>query len=680
MSHEFGADAQSTFESQDNPSILDRPESAWTKSKQEQFVDPNAQSPIGNEPQDLLEAALQDKADAGKTTDLFSDFSLSREVLLAVQETGYVHPTAVQKKIIPLILNGSDVLAQSQTGTGKTAAFALPLLSGITGKPAKPKILVLAPTRELAMQVADSFAVYGGHMPNLRVLAIYGGADYEPQLRALRRGVHVVVGTPGRVMDHLKRGTLQLDDLTTVVLDEADEMLNLGFIEDVEWILQQTPANKQTALFSATMPEPIRRIADQYLSNPETITIRKKTLTADTIEQRCIFVQEKNKRELLARVLEMEETDGVIVFTKTKDSTITVADHLMTLGLKAAALNGDLPQARRQKTVDQLKAGRLDILVATDVAARGLDVQRISHVVNFDLPHDADSYVHRIGRTGRAGRAGIAYIFLTPQQRGKLRLIEKATKQSILILDPPSKEELNAARIREFKQKITGVAEYPELSLYKKIIADHIAESGSSLEEVAAVLAHLSRDGRPLLVHDLPPLYEDRRESSKRSRERNGDPASGRRGSSQPRGGMARYWVGVGHADGVRPKNLVGAIANEVGIPGSDIGPINISNNFSTVDLPKHLPQDVLQMLHRTWVAGKQLRIRPFREDHSASADRSDAMRGNPRNSKFAQKSGYRKSFPKNGKPTGFKAASKARSTAGPVGGKPKSKKQRSRT
>ncbi|MFK7738350.1 MAG: DEAD/DEAH box helicase, partial [Pirellulaceae bacterium] len=551
---------------------------------------------------------------------VFGDFALSHPVQLAVQHAGYVHPTEVQAEIMPYILDGKDVLAQSQTGTGKTAAFALPLLSMIKGKPNKPKILVLAPTRELATQVAKSFHDYGANVPKLKVVAIYGGAEYESQLRALKRGVHVVVGTPGRVMDHIKRGSLQLDGIESVVLDEADEMLNLGFFEDVEWILGQTPASKQTALFSATMPEPIRRVADQYLDAPEVVTVRQKTLTADTIQQRCVFVDERNKRELLARLLEIEETDGVIVFTKTKDATVAVADHLVTLGLRAAALNGDLPQARRQKTVDQLKSGRLNILVATDVAARGLDVQRISHVFNFDMPHDSESYVHRIGRTGRAGRKGAAFIFLTPKQRGKLGMIERATKQRIEIVDPPSKDEINAARVERFKSEIGRVLSHPDLDLYRKIIADYVSENDCSIEDAAAALAHLSRKGRSLLVEDLPDLRQARRDRDSRGgRELRGGRDSrgenrGRREMPHPGRGMARYWVGVGHSDGVRPGNIVGAVANEVGIAGSDIGSIQINETYSTIDLPAGLPQDVIGVLQQTWVSGKQLRIRPYEE------------------------------------------------------------------
>ncbi len=570
--------------------------------------------------------------DAGQP--LFRDLPLSHEVQLAVQMTGYLTPTPVQAEIIPHMLAGQDILAQSQTGTGKTAAFALPILSNLQLKGSKPRVLVLAPTRELATQVAKSFEVYGACIPKLRVAAIYGGADYEPQLRLLKRGVDIVVGTPGRVIDHVRRGTLRLDAIQCLVLDEADEMLNMGFIEDVEFVLGQTPQEKQIALFSATLPAPIRKIADQYLRDPQSITIRRKTLTADSIEQRCIFVDERDKLELLARLIELEQTDGVIVFTKTKDSTLRVADHLVRLGLRASALNGDLPQARRQRTVDQLKSGQLDILVATDVAARGLDVQRISHVFNFDLPHDSESYVHRIGRTGRAGRQGVAVIFLTHRQRGKLRLIEKVTKQTIRVIDPPTCEEINAARIDRFREGITASLDNENAALFQKIIHQHAQETGQSLEQIAAALAHLAQGGRPLLVKDAPKKKRSRASDMKPGGRRDRDAgryeSAGRRPRKPlgpPSRGMQRYWIGVGHDDGVRPSNIVGAVANEAKISGSDIGPINIRDGYSTIDLPSRLSAATLATLQRTWVSGKQLRIRPYAEH-----------RGRPSKSEFKKR------------------------------------------
>ena len=581
---------------------------------------------------------------------LFRDLPLSEEVQLAVQMAGYLTPTPIQAEILPHILDGKDVLAQSQTGTGKTAAFALPILSKLDLSIRDPQVLVLAPTRELATQVAKSFETYGACMPKLSVAAIYGGADYEPQLRLLKRGAHIVVGTPGRVLDHIRRGTLKLEGIRCLVLDEADEMLNMGFIEDVEFVLNATPAEKQIALFSATLPGPIRKIADQHLKDPESITIKRKTLTADNIQQRCVFVDEREKLELLSRLIELEETDGVIVFTKTKDSTLYVAEHLVGLGLKAAALNGDLPQARRQRTVDQLKSGQLDIIVATDVAARGLDVQRISHVFNFDLPHDGESYVHRIGRTGRAGRAGVAVIFLTHRQRGKLRLIEKVTKKMIEVIEPPTAAEIANARISRFKTQITKTLGSDELGLFEKVISDYVKESGQPVEKVAAALAHLAQGGRSLLVKDMPRKQRDlggrgrddfgsrgdfgargNRSLGDRSRGRDRDERDGagekgrpRRAVGPPEAGMQRYWIGVGHSDGVRPNNIVGAIANEAGISSRDMGPINIRDEFSTIDLPAGLTNDVLSTLEKTWVSGKQLRIRVY-SDRSAPRSKSYA-------------------------------------------------------
>lgn len=583
---------------------------------------------------------------------LFRDFPLRDEVQLAVQMSGYLSPTDVQAQIIPHMLDGKDVLAQSQTGTGKTAAFALPILSRLEmNGPSAPQVLVLAPTRELATQVAESFKTYGACMPKLRIAAIYGGADYEPQLRALRKGVHVVVGTPGRVLDHIKRGTLSLDSIRCLVLDEADEMLNMGFLEDVEFVLQNTPAEKQIALFSATMPHPIRRIADQHLKEPATVTIgRKAGLTAESIEQRCVFVNEGDKPEMLARMLEAEETDGVIVFTKTKDSTVTVADRLCALGLSAAALNGDLPQARRQRTVDQLKSGHLNILVATDVAARGLDVQRISHVFNYDLPHDSESYVHRIGRTGRAGRSGVAVIFLTFRQRGKLRLIERATNQPIAVVEPPRTREINLKRIERFKAQMIEILGSGDLSLFKKMVEEVAAETQQPIELVAAAAAKLARGDQPLLVSDLPKSasfdspHGDRRErgprddrGERRGREFRGefgsnrDGGAGRRPSGPPRQGMERYKIEVGRDDGVRPANIVGAIANEAGISGSDIGSIDIRGNYSTIDLPEGMPKDVFQLLQKTWVSGKQLRIKLCNANNGYGAAGNDGAEASGR-------------------------------------------------
>ncbi|MEM7475071.1 MAG: DEAD/DEAH box helicase [Planctomycetota bacterium] len=626
---------------------------ASTTTSEVQLADTGADKSSENK------AENKDATKSKNAEETFADFALSKPVKRAVEEAGYSKPTSVQAKLIPLMLEGRDVIAQSQTGTGKTAAFALPILSQLNTKMRMPQVLVLAPTRELATQVAESFETYGKNISKLRILSIYGGTDYEGQLRGLKRGAQIIVGTPGRVIDHIKRGSLQLDALNCVVLDEADEMLNMGFQEDVEFILEQTPEEKQMTLFSATMPDAIRQIAEDHLIEPARITIRRKQLTAESVEQRCVFVESGNKLELLSRILEVEETDGVIVFTKTKDSTVSVSEKLSARGIRAAALNGDLPQARRQRTVDQIKAGKIDVLVATDVAARGLDVQRISHVINFDLPHDSESYIHRIGRTGRAGREGIAYIFLTERQRGKLRLIERATKKAIAVVDPPSTEQLVASRISAFKETVLTHLGSDDSQLYASILKDLAEESGQDLEDIACGLAHMARRGRPLIAKALP-------EPERNSRGRRDDRRDGRRGergdrqrgdrgrrgesfgrvdrSKPPAPGMTRFWIGVGHEDEVRPGNIVGAVANEAGISGSDIGPIHIYTNFSTIDLPDAAAKHAIKTLQNTRVAGKQLRIRPFEErpskakrgfsnDRRSEGDRTD-RRGKDHRSK----------------------------------------------
>ncbi|GAB5402184.1 MAG: DEAD/DEAH box helicase [Aureliella sp.] len=610
---------------------VEEPSSAPAEKPVAEEVQPTAEKPEAEKPVEAKQSVVA-KPSSGKSIDgipqpgaddlLFRDLPLSHEVQLAVQMSGYLAPTPVQAEIIPHVMAGRDVLAQSQTGTGKTAAFALPILSNLDLSGPRPQVLVLAPTRELATQVAASFAQYGSCMPKLRTAAIYGGADYEPQLRSLKKGVHVVVGTPGRVIDHIRRGALKLDNIKCLVLDEADEMLNMGFLEDVEFVLSKTPKDRQIALFSATMPGPIRRIADEYLTDPEVVTIQKKTLTADSIVQKCVFVEERNKVELLARLLEFEDTDGVIVFTKTKESTVTVAEKLTRLGHQTAALNGDLPQARRQRAVDQLKSGKLDVLVATDVAARGLDVQRISHVFNFDLPHDSESYVHRIGRTGRAGRKGTAVIFLTQRQRGKLKMIEKATRKSIEIIQPPTADDINARRVEEFKKKIVQKSTATKkLAPYKKLIAECIEETGLEPELVAASLALIAQGSAPLFVEDLPmPTVRPTRERPSRDGR---DGGRERRPARRPRAGMQRYRIEVGHTDGVRPGNIVGAIANESGISGGDIGAIEIRDSYSFVDLPQDVTPDIIKQLTRTWVAGKQLNIQAASGEAGSDTRRS---------------------------------------------------------
>ncbi|QEG38363.1 DEAD/DEAH box helicase [Roseimaritima ulvae] len=544
----------------------------------------------------------------------FRDLALLPEVQQAVAREGYDKPTDIQAQIIPYMLDGRDVLAQSQTGTGKTAAFALPILSRINVQQHAPQVLVLAPTRELAIQVAKSFATYGKDVRDFRTVAIYGGQDYEAQFRALRRGVQVVVGTPGRVIDHVNRGSLDLSQIQCLVLDEADEMLNMGFLEDVQFVLDKTPDERQVALFSATLPGPIRSIAQRYLTDPAKITIKNKTMTADSIRQRAVFVTARDKMDVLTRILEIDQTDGVIVFTKTREATVNVAEQLNRQGFSAVALNGDMPQKVRERTIAQLKSGQLDILVATDVAARGLDVPRISHVFNFDLPHDSESYVHRIGRTGRAGRKGEAIIFLSKTQRGRLRMIERTTKQPIEIIQAPTTKEINLARVERFKQRITDVTADQDLSMFKQIIAEYAEETGKPMDMIAAALAEIAQQGRPFMMKDQPKPKKREREDRNRgdydNRPQRGGNRPGGRRLGPPAAGMTRYRIEVGDRDGVSPGNIVGAIANEAGIQGNFIGPISIQDSFSTVDLPEGMPRDVYQTLRNTWVSGKQLRIR----------------------------------------------------------------------
>ncbi|MEZ6131338.1 MAG: DEAD/DEAH box helicase [Planctomycetaceae bacterium] len=590
-------------------------------------------------PNTAISETISETVRADGADPLFRDLPLSDEVQKAVLMSGYDRPTAIQAQIIPHMLEGRDVLAQSQTGTGKTAAFALPILSRLNMDQRKPQVLVLAPTRELAIQVANSFSTYGAHVAGFAVAAIYGGQDYDTQFRQLKRGVQVVVGTPGRVIDHINKGTLDLSEIRCLALDEADEMLNMGFLEDVQFVLERTPPGRQVALFSATLPPPIRAIAQEYLNDPVRITIKQKTMTAESIRQRALFVAPRDKIDVLTRFLEVEETDGVIVFTKTRDATVTVAEQLCQHGLSAIALNGDMPQKIRERTIQQLKAGHLDILVATDVAARGLDVTRVSHVFNFDVPHDSESYIHRIGRTGRAGRKGEAIIFLSNSQRHKLRVIERATRQPIEVVQVPTADEINAFRMKRFERQITETIGTQDVTVFERLIRKYADESGQSLTSIAAALAHISQGGRPFLMTERSSRrrFEEREHSgafSERSQQRSNDDR-GPRGRDEfrqlgaPEPGMDRYRIEVGRKDGVKPGNIVGAVANEGGIDGSQIGPIRIHDSFSTIDLPEGMPRDIFQTLQQTVVAGRPLRLRkePAAGGHSAAAGHSDHRR-----------------------------------------------------
>ncbi len=547
----------------------------------------------------------------------FKDLALSEPVLKAIESAGYETPSPIQAQIIPFMLDGRDVLGQAQTGTGKTAAFALPILSRIDLSQKDPQVLVLAPTRELAIQVAEAFQGYASHIKGFHVLPIYGGQDYSIQLRQLRRGAHVVVGTPGRVMDHMRKGTLKLNNLKTLVLDEADEMLRMGFIDDVEWILEQIPAKRQIALFSATMPTVIRKIAQKYLTNPEQITIKVKTQTADNIRQRYWMVSGTHKLDALTRILEAEEFDGMIIFVRTKTATIELAEKLEARGHSTAAINGDMSQQLRERSINNLKNGKLDILIATDVAARGLDVERITHVVNYDIPYDTESYIHRIGRTGRAGRSGDAILFVSPRERRLLGNIERATKKKVEEMQLPSTEYINNARISRFKQRITDTLASEELSFYTQLIEQYQSEHDIPAHDIAAALAKMAQGGTPLLIKDLP------KRSTRRERSDNKPPARGRGGEKGERGDrkpkrnrdrnsdikMDLYRIEVGSSHGVKPGNIVGAIANETGIDGEHIARIKIEENYSTVELPAGMPKELFQELKKIRVVGQQLNI-----------------------------------------------------------------------
>ena len=546
----------------------------------------------------------------------FRDLALIEPLLKALDDVGYETPSPIQAKVIPHMLQGKDVLGQAQTGTGKTAAFALPILSRIDLRQKDPQVLVLAPTRELAIQVAEAFQRYAAHLKGFHVLPIYGGQDYSTQLRQLKRGAHVVVGTPGRVMDHMRKGTLNLDGLSILVLDEADEMLRMGFIDDVEWILEQTPEDIQIALFSATMPPVIRKIAQEYLHEPEQITIKVTTASAENIRQRFWMVSGVHKLDALTRILEAETFDGMIIFVRTKTATIELAEKLEARGYSAAAINGDMSQALRERTIAHLKNGKLDILIATDVAARGLDVDRITHVVNYDIPYDTESYIHRIGRTGRAGRTGDAILFIAPRERKLLGNIERATKQKVEEMGLPSTEVINNKRISRFKQNITDTLAAEELSFFSQLIEQYQQEHNVSALEIAAALAKLVQGDTPLLMQNLPKKsYESREDRPQREdRQRREDRPQRDRKPKHAFGSgaaveMELFRIEVGHNHGVKPGNIVGAIANETGIDGDHIARIRIEDDYSTVELPAGMPKELIEELKKIRVAGQQLNI-----------------------------------------------------------------------
>ena len=553
-----------------------------------------------------------------KTVTSFSEMNLAAPLLKAIENVGYEQPSPIQAESIPVLLEGHDLLGQAQTGTGKTAAFALPLLSRLDLKRREPQVLVLAPTRELAIQVSEAFQTYARHLKDFHVLPIYGGQSYEIQLRQLRRGVHVVVGTPGRVMDHMRSGKLKLGGLQALVLDEADEMLRMGFIDDVKWVLEQTPDTRQIALFSATMPKVIRKVAEQHLNNPTIIKVAQKTATAETIRQRYWPVSGIHKLDALTRILEAEEFDAMLVFVRTKTATVELAEKLEARGHACAALNGDIAQNMRERIVDRLKKGQLDILVATDVVARGLDVKRISHVVNYDIPTDVEAYVHRIGRTGRAGKTGDAILFVSPREKRLLRAIEKMTRQPIESMQMPTAKDINQQRMLRFKQRVRESLAEQKNELYYQLLTEVQEEESAEPLEIAAALAGLLQGDEPLLLSEKahkPPredrggqkAFRDEKRAPRRSKSAGSDKALPLKG--HPEVEMVRFRIEVGYQQDIKPGNIVGAIANEADLDSEYIGHIEIYEDYSTVDLPGDMPKETFMTLKKARVCQHRMEI-----------------------------------------------------------------------
>jgi len=545
---------------------------------------------------------------------LFSDLGLPESLLTALREVGYETPSPIQAATIPALLAGRDMIGQAQTGTGKTAAFALPALARLDAAASKPQVLVLAPTRELAIQVAEAFQKYAHHIPGFHVLPIYGGQSYTPQLSALKRGVHVVVGTPGRVIDHLERGSLDLSQLRMLVLDEADEMLRMGFIDDVEAVLKKTPETRQVALFSATMPAQIKRIAQTYLKDPAEIAIKAQTTTAENIRQRFWMVSGINKLDALTRIMEAEPFDAMIIFARTKLGTDELAEKLSARGFRAAAINGDVEQKTRERTIARLKDGDIDVLVATDVAARGLDVERISHVLNYDIPYDTESYVHRIGRTGRAGRKGEAILFVAPRERGMLGAIERATRQKIEQMNLPSVDAVNERRVAKFLDKIEGALASDDLSVFRDLVERYEREKNVPAVEIAAALAQLVQGKTPLLLPKpvMPERTFEPRERAERPERPQREPRERTpRDPNAPDLPMKTYRIEVGYQHGAQPGHIVGAIANEADLESRYIGRIDIRDDYTLVDLPDGMPPELLEHMQNVRVASKPLRMKP---------------------------------------------------------------------
>ena len=582
------------------------------------------------EPTDPHTAPPAADAVAAQADPTFASLGLPDTIVHAVAASGYTSPTPIQAGTIPALLDGRDVLGQAQTGTGKTAAFALPILARLSDEPGPPQALVLAPTRELAMQVAEAFTKYGKGIKSAKVTTVYGGQPIYNQLRSLKRMPAIVVGTPGRIIDHLERGSLDLSALRWLVLDEADEMLRMGFFEDVTRIMDETPDSRATVLFSATLPNEVKTVARKKMRDPVEVRITPREVTATTVRQRYLAVWQKHKFEALQRILEIEPTDGVLIFVRTKAAATELSNHLSDVGFTSAPLSGDLSQPMREATVERLKSGAVDLIVATDVAARGLDVERITHVINYDIPFDTEAYIHRIGRTGRAGREGNAILFVQPRERRMLASIERATKQHLEEMGLPSAEDINAARIARFKERIRDAAANADLALYRDLLTELEDEDGIPAMDAAAALAHLLQGETPLLVHDPepskkrakkaarehgpghdrgdrpPPAHFDRNEQDGRSDWR---PREDGRPPRRAKQGMEWFRVAVGAQQGVQPSNLVGAIANEAGLTSANIGIVAIHDRHSWVELPSGMPRGIFEHLRRVKVRGARLNL-----------------------------------------------------------------------
>ncbi|ABV85894.1 DEAD/DEAH box helicase [Shewanella pealeana] len=580
----------------------------------------------------------------------FRELGLTESLVRALDDLGYEKPTPIQAASIEPLMANKDILGQAQTGTGKTGAFALPLLNSIDPNTNAPQILVLAPTRELAVQVAEAFASYAKYMKGLHVLPIYGGQSMQQQLNALRRGPQIIVGTPGRVMDHMRRGTLKLDTLKAMVLDEADEMLKMGFIDDIEWILEHTPKTRQLALFSATMPEQIKRVANKYLDNPVHVKIAATTSTVETIEQRFVQVSQHNKLEALVRVLEVEKTEGIIIFVRTRNSCVELAEKLEARGYASSPLHGDMNQQARERAIEQLKRGQLDIIIATDVAARGLDVERIGHVVNYDIPYDTEAYVHRIGRTGRAGRTGMAILFVTHREMRMLRTIERATNSRIAPMDVPSPETVTERRLSRLGEQVAEIISQ-DLEFMKGAVATLCQQLEVDTDILAAALLKQVQKDRPLQLHTMNERQRDSRDDrnsrdrdDRGSRDRNDrgprDRSDRPRRESRPTPSnlgaadslkdnpdvkMCRYIIDVGRDNGVGVGNIVGAVANEANIDSRYIGQIQLFDQVTAIDLPDGMPKEVLQHLKKVRVCGRPLNIREAAGETFANTSGGDS-------------------------------------------------------